>query len=156
MKKKSVSHEPARIRQVKLLGGFDVELKFADGVVKTVKLKKYLRGPAFEQVRSDPKFFAQVFIDPIGETIMWPNEADIDADLLRYDLTPAWMERAREAKRRRPLSKSRTKTTALIPKRIYLSPKQLEFLDEINPNPSVAIREIIDTFEKQRIPLQSL
>lgn len=148
MKKIQIVREPARIRQVKLLGGFNVELTFADGVVKRVNLKKYLHGPAFEQIRSDPKFFIQIFVDPIGETIMWPNEADIDADLLRYDLTPSWMEREQEEKRARQSAKPKTKTNALIPKRVYLSPQQLKFLNKINPNPSAAIRQIIDTLQK--------
>lgn len=90
MKKTKPIRQPARIRQVKTHEGFNVELLFSDGILKTVNLKKYLRGPAFEQIRSDPEYFRQVFIDPVGETVTWHNTADIDADLLRYDLTPAW------------------------------------------------------------------
>ena len=148
MKKAQTTRDPARIRQVKLVGGFNVELLFADGVVKKINLKKYLHGPAFAEIRSNPEFFAQVYIDPVGETIMWPNEADIDADLLRYDLTPAWMEREQEEKRARQSAKPKAKANALIPKRVYLSPQQLKFLNQINPNPSAAIRQLIDTLQK--------
>jgi len=87
-------HRPlVRIREVKTLDGFNVELTFADGIVKVVNLEKYLHGPAFEEIHRDPKIFRTVFVDPINETIMWHNGAEIDADVLRDDLTPAWMER---------------------------------------------------------------
>lgn len=148
MKKISVTREPARICQVKTLRGFNVELVFADGFVKTINLKKYLHGPAFEQARSNLQYFRQVFIDPIGKTITWPNSADIDADLLRYDLTPAWMEREQDAKSSRQAVKPKTKTEALIPKRVYLSKRQLKILNKIDPNPSAAIRQMIDRYQK--------
>jgi hypothetical protein len=147
MKKISGTREPATICQVKPLKGFNVELVFGDGFVKTINLKKYLHGPAFEQARSDPQYFRQVFIDPIGKTITWPNTADIDADLLRYDLTPAWMEAEQDSKRSRREVKPKLKTEALFPKRVYLSQRQLKFLTKINPNISAAIRQIVDSYQ---------
>lgn len=148
MKKTNVTREVARICQVKLLKGFNVELVFEDGFVKTVNLKKYLHGPAFEQARSDPQYFRQVFIDPIGKTITWPNTADVDADLLRYDLTPAWKEREQDAKRSRRAVKPKPKTEALIPKRVYLYPRQVKLLAKIDTNFSAAIRQVVYTLEK--------
>lgn len=77
---------------------------------------------------------------------MWPNTADIDADLLRYDLTPAWEERERDAKRSRQATNAKPKSETLIPKRVYLSERQLKFLNKINPNLSAAIRQVVDAY----------
>jgi hypothetical protein len=148
MRKKDTLPEPARIRQVKLLDGFNVELTFADGVTKTVNLKKYLHGPAFEQARSDPEYFRQVFIDPIGETIAWPNTADIDADVLRYNLTASWMEKRTARKRVTKNGKRKSTQEALVAKRVYLHPRQIKLLSKIGPNLSAAIRKVVDTYQK--------
>jgi len=145
MKKQSTLHQPARIHAVKTLDGFNVELVFTDGLIKTVNLKKYLRGPAFKQIRSDPEYFRQVFIDPIGETIAWPNTADIDADVLRYDLTPSWMEKQEHHKQTRKNGADESKKESLQAKRIYLYPRQVKKLEKINANLSAAVRQVIDT-----------
>lgn len=56
---------PAEVTGVRVLDGFRVELRFRDGAEKTV----------------DP--------EPELRTISWPNGADIDPDVLRWDLRPA-------------------------------------------------------------------
>lgn len=89
----------ARICKVKTLNGFNVQLSFSDGVEKVVNLEKYLHGPAFEEIRRDPKIFQRSYVDRVNETIMWHNGADIDADVLRYDLVPAWMEKQTSSQR---------------------------------------------------------
>lgn len=145
MKKTNTTREPARIRQVQVLNGYNVELLFADGARKRVNLKKYLHGPAFEQARTDMQYFRQVFIDPVGETIMWPNTADIDADVLRHNLRTAWQEKKLEQARARKSGKRKTVTESLVAKRIYLYPRQVKQLAKINANLSAAIRQVIDT-----------
>lgn len=65
-------------------------LEFEDGTEKAVDLELYLRGPIFEPIRNDLALFRNVRIE--GGTIAWPNGADIDPDVLYYDLRPAWME----------------------------------------------------------------
>lgn len=147
MKRTRSSRQPARLKQVKTLEGFNVELLFSDGVVKTVNLKKYLRGPAFEQIRSDPVYFRQVFIDPIGETVTWPNTADIDADVLRYDLTPAWMEKRARQKRTKKNGDRKPVTEPLVSKRIYLHPRQVKILARIDSNLSAAVRQVVDAYQ---------
>lgn len=84
--------EVARIQSVEPLDGFTVHLVFKDGIEKDVDLEPLLRGPLFEPMRRDVNVFRQVFVDPLSETLTWQNGADIDPDVLRYDLTPAWME----------------------------------------------------------------
>ncbi len=79
-----------RIQAVETLDGFSVRLTFANGVKKVVDLEPYLHGPIFEPIRNDPAAFRSVKI--VGNTIGWDNGADIDPDVLYYNLKPAWME----------------------------------------------------------------
>jgi hypothetical protein len=65
-------------------------LEFEDGSQKEVDLEPFLHGPIFEPIRNDRQLFRAVKIE--GGTIAWPNGADIDPDVLYYDLKPAWME----------------------------------------------------------------
>jgi hypothetical protein len=81
-----------RIHGVTLEKGFIACLTFTDGTEKVVDLEKYLHGPIFERVKKDRAFFEAVQVDQQLGTIVWPNGADIDPDVLYHDLTPAWME----------------------------------------------------------------
>ncbi len=79
-----------RVQAVEPLEKFRVRVSFKNGVVKEIDLDKFLRGEIFEPIRKDPKMFRAVKV--IGGTIGWDNGADIDPDVLYYDLKPAWME----------------------------------------------------------------
>ena len=83
-----------RVKTVEPLEGFTVRLGFEDGTRKAIDLERYLHGPIFEPIRNDPAVFRSAKIE--GGTIAWDNGADIDPDVLYYDLTPAWMEMERE------------------------------------------------------------
>jgi hypothetical protein len=74
-----------RIRSVEPLDRFRVRLGFTDGSSGEVDLEPYLRGPIFEPLVDDPNLFAAVRVDPECETIVWPNGADMDPDVL-YEL----------------------------------------------------------------------
>lgn len=92
----SETNQPfVRVRAVKPLEGFTVQVTFTNGVVRDINLEKYLYGPAFADVRDDPAMFRRVFVGD-GRTLAWPTGADIDPDVLYYDLTPAWAERISE------------------------------------------------------------
>lgn len=83
-----------RIRSVVPLQDFQVRLGFTDGTERTVDLEPYLRGVIFEPLRADPMFFRSVQVDVELGTIVWPNGADIDPDVLYESLTPAaWDEK---------------------------------------------------------------
>lgn len=79
-----------RVRKATPLAGFTMQLEFEDGTQKEINLEPFLRGTIFKPIREDPELFRQVKIE--GGTIVWPNGADIDPDVLYYDLKPAWME----------------------------------------------------------------
>jgi len=55
-----------------------------------VNLKPFLRGPIFEPMLKNIDIFRRVHV--VGSSIGWDNGADIDPDVLYYDLKPAWME----------------------------------------------------------------
>ncbi|MEW5985697.1 MAG: DUF2442 domain-containing protein [Chloroflexota bacterium] len=78
-----------RVRKAKPLDGFQVWLEFEDDTHRVVDLEPYLSGPIFQPIRNNPALFRSIRID--GGTIAWPNGADIDPDVLYYELTPAWM-----------------------------------------------------------------
>ena len=78
------------VQSVEPLEGFKVRLIFRNGVQKEIDLEPFLHGPIFEPIRNDLAMFRSVKV--VGRTIGWDNGADIDPDVLYYDLKPAWME----------------------------------------------------------------
>jgi hypothetical protein len=78
-----------RVVKVEPLDDFQVRLTFEDDTVKVKDLEAYLHGPIFKEIREDRSKFRAMQIE--GGTIVWGNGADIDPDVLYYDLKPAWM-----------------------------------------------------------------
>ena len=91
-------NELIRIRTVTPLEGFVARVDFTDGTTREINLEPYLRGPIFEPIRNDLAVFRAVKVDPRMKTLVWDNGADIDPDVLYYNLTPAWMEEETTAK----------------------------------------------------------
>lgn len=79
----------ARIKHVEPVRGFVLRLEFDDGKVREVDLESRLWGPVFEPLRQDPELFRRVFVDHELGTIVWPNGADMDPDVLHGDHEPA-------------------------------------------------------------------
>jgi hypothetical protein len=71
----------ARVREVEPLDGFFLRVVFDDGSVLEVDLEPDLWGPMFEPLR-EPALFGQVRVDEELGTIVWPNGADLDPDVL--------------------------------------------------------------------------
>jgi hypothetical protein len=78
----------ARIQSVEPLEGFVLRLGFDDGSVRKIDLEAELWGPVFEPLR-DPQLFREVRVDEELGTIVWPNGADMDPDVLHGDARPA-------------------------------------------------------------------
>jgi hypothetical protein len=83
-----MSAPAARIRSVEPLDGFVVRLCFDDGTEREVDLESDLWGPVFEPLRADRELFRQVRVDEELGTIVWPNGADMDPDVLHGDFEP--------------------------------------------------------------------
>ena len=81
-----------RVQAVRLLHGFLVRLTFTDGSERDVDLSRYMHGPVFEPIRTDRADFDAVSVDREFGTIVWPNGADVDPDVLYWGRTPAWAE----------------------------------------------------------------
>jgi hypothetical protein len=77
-----------RIETVEPLDGFTLRIGFNDGSTRDVDLEPELWGPVFEPLR-DAKMFLQVAVDHELGTIVWPNGADMDPDVLHGDRPPA-------------------------------------------------------------------
>jgi hypothetical protein len=75
-----------RIRAVELLHDYTLRLAFSDGSSRDVDLEPELWGPMFEPLR-DPEEFRKVTVDPELGTVVWPNGADLDPDVLHGDQT---------------------------------------------------------------------
>ncbi len=77
------------VTAVEIIKGRVVRLEFSDGSERVVDLMPFLWGPAFEEIAADDAVFAQVRVDPDIGTIVWPNGADLDPDVLHGDHEPA-------------------------------------------------------------------
>jgi hypothetical protein len=65
---------------------YTLHLRFADGVEGDVDLERLIRFEGvFEPIKA-PEYFAAVRVDPELGTIVWPNGADLDPDVLHAAL----------------------------------------------------------------------
>jgi hypothetical protein len=71
-----------RIQSAELRGPHRLWLEFSDGSRAEVDVLPLLSGPIFEPLR-DPAYFAQVSLDTICGTVVWPNGADLAPEALR-------------------------------------------------------------------------
>ena len=90
MLKKVELGKRVRVRKATPLENFEMLIEFEDGLQKEIDLEPFLHGQIFEPIRNNPKMFQDVRIE--GGTIAWANGADIDPEVLYYNLKPAWME----------------------------------------------------------------
>ena len=72
-----------RVKHVRHLGEYRLELSFTDGTKGELDLKARVlgRGGVFSPL-ADISFFRQVRVDPEAGTIVWPNEVDFCPDVL--------------------------------------------------------------------------
>lgn len=73
---------------VTVLADFRVRLRFDDGEEGEVDLRPFLNGPIFEPLLRDRQLFLSVRVDRELGTIVWPNGADIDPDVLHIAASP--------------------------------------------------------------------
>ena len=72
-----------RIAQVQVVGAFRVALTFTDGSDGVADVGPWIagRGGVFALLQ-DPTYFARVAVDAEAGTLVWPNGADLDPDML--------------------------------------------------------------------------
>lgn len=66
-----------------------VRVVFSDGEVRDVDIEPLLSGPVFEPLR-DVEMFERVAVDEVGDTIAWPNGADLDPDVIYGAAPTGW------------------------------------------------------------------
>jgi hypothetical protein len=66
---------------VAVIGDHRLRLLFDDGTAGDVDLSRMEWRGVFEPL-NDPKYFAQVKVDPDAATIVWPNDADLAPETL--------------------------------------------------------------------------
>lgn len=86
------------IVSVKPLSEFRLYLEFEDGVAGEVDIAAIVRFDDVFAPLADKAYFEQVQVNPEIGTIVWPNHADLDPDVLYAlvsgeplpDFTPSW------------------------------------------------------------------
>jgi hypothetical protein len=81
--------------EVRALGAHRLHLRFADGVEGEVDLGEMIRWEGVFAPLAEPDRFAEVRVDPTLGTIVWPNGADLDPDVLYAALTGRSIELSR-------------------------------------------------------------
>ena len=74
-------HPIYRITSVESCAPYTLNLRFNDGLTRTINFQPILEGELFGPLR-DPVLFAQVSIDPEIHTVVWPCGADFDPAIL--------------------------------------------------------------------------
>jgi hypothetical protein len=69
------------------LPGCRLRLRFEDGVEGEVDIGQLVRFEGVLAALRDPALFAQVRVDPEAGTVVWPNGADLDPDVLYAEVT---------------------------------------------------------------------
>ena len=77
-----------RVTQVRHIRDYILELCFADGIRAELDFRAQIvgRGGVFAPLQ-DVSFFEQVRVDPELGTLVWPNEVDLDPDVLYCQAT---------------------------------------------------------------------
>ena len=77
-----------RVVQVRHVRDYILELTFADGLKTQIDFKSKIaaREGVFAPLRN-VQFFSQVRVDPEIGTIVWPNDVDLDPDILYSQAT---------------------------------------------------------------------
>lgn len=77
-----------RITGVHYVRDYILHLVFTNGEEGEVDLKSRIlnRGGVFTPLE-DIGFFAQVTVDPVAQTLVWPNGVDLDPDVLYSETT---------------------------------------------------------------------
>ncbi len=76
-----MKHNFARVVGFKQIDDYVLDVAFDDGTSQRIDFSRVLTGDLFEPLR-ERNFFAQVRVDSEAGTLIWPNGADFDPDML--------------------------------------------------------------------------
>ena len=72
-----MNHPIHRVTAFEIVGPYAIQVRFADGLERTIDFAPVLAGELFGPLR-DRSFFEQVQLDAEAHTLVWPNGADFD------------------------------------------------------------------------------
>ena len=75
-----------RIRDAEVLEGFRLRLTLTDGSTIERDILPLMHGPVFEPLKRDAQSFHRLRVE--GETVVWPNGADLCPDVLIWGGPP--------------------------------------------------------------------
>jgi hypothetical protein len=75
------------ITAVKYVRDYKLRIKFEDGVEGVIDVATLVEFKGVFAPLVDPHYFAQVAVNPEIGTICWPNDADLDPDVLYSEVT---------------------------------------------------------------------
>ncbi len=75
------------ITKVKLVGDYKLQITFEDGVDGIIDIAALISFKGIFAPLANPDYFAKVAVNPEIGTICWPNDADLDPDVLYSMLT---------------------------------------------------------------------
>jgi uncharacterized protein DUF2442 len=68
---------------VSALEGYWIRVKFSDGAVMDIDVEDLLsRGGVFEPIRESRNLFEEVRVNPESRAVEWPEEIDLDSEVL--------------------------------------------------------------------------
>lgn len=82
--------EIINVTEVRPLQGLRIQATFSDGAIKEIDLSDLMaRGGVFAPIREHREVFEQVHVNPETRTVEWPNEVDLDPEVLYGLFEPA-------------------------------------------------------------------
>ena len=82
--------EIINITDVEPLEGLRIRATFSDGAIKEIDLSDLMaRGGVFAPIRERREVFERVHVNPETQTVEWPDEVDLDPEVLYGLFEPA-------------------------------------------------------------------
>jgi hypothetical protein len=72
-----MTHAVHQVHAFKVIGDYQLEIQFTDGLVRTIDFEPVLAGELYGPLR-DLSVFNAVSVDRDARTLVWPNGADFD------------------------------------------------------------------------------
>ena len=78
---------PVRVTAVRAIGSTSLHLTFDDGLSGEINLDHHIDWQGvFAELKADSQLFSQVHIHPEVHVVCWPNQADLDSEVLHARL----------------------------------------------------------------------